>query len=247
MSNPAKILLAYMRCSGISDAKTLAADLDIPIRTIQRLKLECATCANDAISDAAKDANCAIYGVSEAPNAPYMALSRADSINNITTTLEVKEKGSSNEEPKKAKPPKTNLGRGEALQAFEAYNDMALRCGLPQASKMTPDRERKIVARLKDYGLDGWHTAIANVEKSPFLTGQNERGWRASLDFLLQPNSFSKTHDGGYGDGRKAQPMKSTVVEFRPHPQPMKTISEADLHALVLADEAMADGVRVHG
>lgn len=77
LSNPAKILLAYMRCSGISDAKQLATDLDIPIRTIQRLKLECATSANDAISGAdetAKDAKCAINGVEETPIAPDMAL-----------------------------------------------------------------------------------------------------------------------------------------------------------------------------
>lgn len=88
LSNPAKILLAYMRCSGITDAKTLAADLDIAIRTIQRLKLECAgamdgvssdngSCANDAISGAiepANDATCAINGVSDAPNTPDMAL-----------------------------------------------------------------------------------------------------------------------------------------------------------------------------
>jgi hypothetical protein len=76
MSNPAKILLAYMRCSGISDAKQLATDLDIPIRTIQRLKLECATSANDAISGAANDAKCAISGGSKAPIAPDMALAR---------------------------------------------------------------------------------------------------------------------------------------------------------------------------
>jgi len=90
ISNPAKLLLAYMRCSGITDAKTIAADLDIPLRTIQRLKLECATYANDAISGVSSvdqhNATCAISGVFEAPNAPYMALSRADSNNNITNT-----------------------------------------------------------------------------------------------------------------------------------------------------------------
>jgi hypothetical protein len=65
LSNPAKILAAYMRCSGISDAKQLAADLDIPLRTIQRLKLECATSANDA--------SCAISGAPSTPLTPDMA------------------------------------------------------------------------------------------------------------------------------------------------------------------------------
>jgi hypothetical protein len=89
LSNPAKILFGYMRASGITDAKQLATDLDIPLRTIQRLKLECASVvdanakrANDAISGAANDAKRAISGVFEAPKAPDMA-PRADI--NITT------------------------------------------------------------------------------------------------------------------------------------------------------------------
>jgi hypothetical protein len=93
----------------------------------------------------------------------------------------------------------------ECLRAFEAYNSLALRVAIPQAAKLTPDRQRKISARLKEYGQDGWDKALANLERSAFLTGTNDRGWRATLDFLLQPASFSKLHDGGYGNGRHAK------------------------------------------
>jgi hypothetical protein len=92
LSNPGKLLRAYMQATGIYCAKTLADSLGIKLRTIQRLKLEIATCANDAkcaIYGAANSANDAIYGVSEAPVAPDMALScvRVED-NNITTNLE---------------------------------------------------------------------------------------------------------------------------------------------------------------
>lgn len=90
----------------------------------------------------------------------------------------------------------------DALRAFEAYNETALRCALPQASKLTPDRRRKIIARLKEYGPDGWAQALANIEKSKFLTGGTDAGFRADLDFMLQAKSFGKLHDGGYGNGR---------------------------------------------
>lgn len=90
----------------------------------------------------------------------------------------------------------------KALDAFTAYNDTALKCGLPQAVKLTPDRQRKILARLRDYGMDGWCRALANLEMSGFLTGQNDSGWRADLDFVCQARSFGKLHDGGYGNGR---------------------------------------------
>lgn len=99
-------------------------------------------------------------------------------------------------------PPKGGPTQMDALRAFESYNALAIRIGIPQAAKLTPDRQRKIIARLRDYGLEGWDQALANVERSSFLTGTNDRGWRASLEFLLQAASFAKVHDGGYGNGR---------------------------------------------
>jgi hypothetical protein len=65
ISNPAKLLRKVMQITGIGCAKTLAADLGIPLRTIQRLRLEIAdaTCANDAISGGATHATSAINGV----------------------------------------------------------------------------------------------------------------------------------------------------------------------------------------
>jgi hypothetical protein len=99
LSNPAKILAAYMRCSGITDAKQLAADLDIPVRTIQRLKMECAisgasdavsTHANDAISGVSESATCAKRAMDGATDAAKCAISGVSRVednkyNNILT------------------------------------------------------------------------------------------------------------------------------------------------------------------
>lgn len=115
------------------------------------------------------------------------------------------------EEEKNPLPPKGGPSPMDALRAFEAYNATALKTGLPQASHLTPDRQRKIIARLRDYGSEGWDKALANIERSSFLTGKNDRAWRASLEFLLQPASFAKVHDGGYGNGRHADPPKKTT------------------------------------
>lgn len=40
LSNSAKLLSGYMKATGVSDAKTIADDLEIPLRTVLRLKLE---------------------------------------------------------------------------------------------------------------------------------------------------------------------------------------------------------------
>lgn len=91
--------------------------------------------------------------------------------------------------------------RPEAL-AVKAYNAMADRAGLAQVQKLHDTRKAKLRARLKDCGgLEGWSVALAKVEASPFLTGQNDRGWRADFDFLMRESSFTKLMEGAY-DGR---------------------------------------------
>lgn len=70
LSNPAKMLRHIMATTGVHDVKTLASILDIPVRTIQRLKLEVAVgaSANDAINGAANDATGATDGATGAAN-----------------------------------------------------------------------------------------------------------------------------------------------------------------------------------
>lgn len=85
--------------------------------------------------------------------------------------------------------------------AFNAYNEMAERLGLPVAKVLSKTRAAGIKARLKDAGgIDGWRTALAKTEASPHCNGANDRGWRADLDFLLQQKSFTRLMEGSYDD-----------------------------------------------
>lgn len=87
-------------------------------------------------------------------------------------------------------------------QAFEAWNDLASELGLPKAQILTAERRRKIKSRLNECGgLDGWRDALAKIRGSPLCRGENDRGWRADLDFLLQRKSFTRLMEGSY-DGR---------------------------------------------
>ncbi|NOU07660.1 MAG: hypothetical protein HOO99_15910, partial [Hyphomicrobiaceae bacterium] len=104
-----------------------------------------------------------------------------------------------------AKSEAPSYGRHQALDAFALYNDLALKCGLPQAAKLTPQREKAVIARLKTYGIEGWLKALVKIEKSSFLRGRNDRNWRADLDFLLQASSFDKVIDGRYDDPNLAK------------------------------------------
>ena len=85
ISNSAKLLGGYMVATGITDAKTIAETLNIPLRTVQRLKLEYATCATGGVLVCANSANDATGGVSESAKcATGGVLTRVED-NNITT------------------------------------------------------------------------------------------------------------------------------------------------------------------
>jgi len=86
-------------------------------------------------------------------------------------------------------------------KAFENFNQAAGILGLPRAQKLTADRSRKLAARLREHGLETWNRGLELLAESPFLLGDNKRGWRADFDFLLSPKSFNKLIEGAYAGG----------------------------------------------
>src|SRR5262245_41838012 len=103
-----------------------------------------------------------------------------------------------------------------ALEAFELYNEMAQRIGLPLAKTLTPQRRKSMMARMREHGgIEAWKTALANIERSKFLQGSNDRGWIATLDFLIQASRFTKVVEGAYGNGAHADAEPAKTWEER--------------------------------
>ena len=80
----------------------------------------------------------------------------------------------------------------------EAWNELAEAKGLAKVVRVTDSRRKQIQARLKEYEPDDWSKALTAIYKSKFLCGENDRGWKADFDFLLQPKSFVKLVEGAY-------------------------------------------------
>jgi hypothetical protein len=111
--------------------------------------------------------------------------------------------------PPKAKPKQqeaphqTSFLPDPTAEAVDLYNAAAERAGLPKAMKINDTRKTKLKQRINDAGgLEGWKAALAKLEASPHCTGNNDRGWRADLDFLLHDKSFTRLMEGSY-DARK--------------------------------------------
>jgi DNA-binding transcriptional ArsR family regulator len=56
----------------------------------------------------------------------------------------------------------------------------------PAQYKLTPKRKTKIKARLRDCGQEVLTKAIDNVAASDFYRGDNDRNWKADLDFITR-------------------------------------------------------------
>ena len=93
-------------------------------------------------------------------------------------------------------------------EAVRLYGVVAERRGLPKVARLTPDRRTKIRLRLEDAGgIEGWKDALRKLDKSRHCCGDNDRGWRANIDFLLQPSSFTKLIEGCYDGVGQAKPQ----------------------------------------
>ena len=92
--------------------------------------------------------------------------------------------------------PDTLAAQGQRI--VEAWNAMATRAGLARIRLMNLGRSTSLRKRLGDVGVDGMLEAIERVEASAFCRGENDRGWKADFDFILQPKSLTRLLEGGY-------------------------------------------------
>jgi hypothetical protein len=87
---------------------------------------------------------------------------------------------------------------------IEAWNEMAAECGLRLVVVFGKHRRIALTKAIKEFGTQAILDTIRIVGKSSFCHGQNERGWKAKFDFVLQPKSITNALEGVYDDrGRK--------------------------------------------
>ena len=85
------------------------------------------------------------------------------------------------------------------------WNLAAKQMDLPKAVSMSDTRRKHAQALIRKHGRDGFTEAIAAIERSAFLRGENDRGWKADIDFLLQTKSFLKLIEGSYDRSSRAK------------------------------------------
>ena len=87
----------------------------------------------------------------------------------------------------------------DVQRAVDAWNSLI---GVKHVSRIVQDTQRYnwLKIRIRDYGIDEVLKAIGNIRDSPFLLGQNKRGWTITFDWFVRPNNFPKVLDGYYSN-----------------------------------------------
>ena len=87
---------------------------------------------------------------------------------------------------------------------FSEIKDLfnAICISLPSIQKLTNSRKDKVSKRWKEIpDIEQWKQLFRQVECTPFLLGKNDRGWKASFDWLLANDSnYTKVLESQYGN-----------------------------------------------
>ena len=86
------------------------------------------------------------------------------------------------------------------IQLRELWNTATKDTPLSACLRLTPGRITKVQARLAVIPLSDWPAIFARIVASRFCCGQNDRGWIASFDWILQPDTATKVMEGKYDD-----------------------------------------------
>lgn len=92
---------------------------------------------------------------------------------------------------------------------------------IPQCQKLSETRTRQATARLKDRPFVEWRNVISKIDSSDFLRGTNDRGWVATFDWMLQPDSAARVLEGKYDN-------RASNIRAVPRPEPSYDFSWED-------------------
>ena len=96
------------------------------------------------------------------------------------------------------------------VRAFiKFFNDIMANAAIPKIATLSGERLKALHARCREHGKSRVIEVLRRASRIPFLNGAGDKGWVASLDWLLRPNNFSKVMEGAYTDFKPKKPVMS--------------------------------------
>ncbi len=127
-----------------------------------------------------------------------------DKESSINQNKNLENRGIVNGEKKKPLTPPRKL--------FEIY--LAKNQKLPNPNTFSKDRERRCRTRVQTKGfIENFEKAVIQAQNTPFLCGENPRGWRADFDWMTaNDTNILRIIEGKYNNGKAKE---KTIEEVR--------------------------------
>lgn len=74
---------------------------------------------------------------------------------------------------------------------------------MPQVQKITEKREKSIDKFLKEFTIEDFKNICNLANNNSFLTGENERHWKADFDFLMRTDKATNVLEGKYSNSKR--------------------------------------------
>jgi len=107
--------------------------------------------------------------------------------------------------------------------------------------KLRTEWKRKIKTRLREKGwFEDFKEAVAKANETPFCTGDNDRGWKMGLDFLIRDeDGVLKILKGKYSGSKKTKfPVNPAHADGGLKKEPIVLTPEDEEILQKLIDEA---------
>ena len=88
-------------------------------------------------------------------------------------------------------------------EMVELWNSTCALAGLPKIIRLTKTRLNKIRLRIKEYDSNPtfWESLFQRIVHTPFLIGENKRGWRVNADFVFDNDTnIARILEGKYDE-----------------------------------------------
>lgn len=73
---------------------------------------------------------------------------------------------------------------------------------MPQVQKLTDKRKKTIDNFIKEFSEEQFEQICKIANCSNFLTGNNDKGWKADFDFLMRIDKATNILEGKYSDSK---------------------------------------------
>ncbi|HEY1743731.1 MAG TPA: helix-turn-helix domain-containing protein [Granulicella sp.] len=84
---------------------------------------------------------------------------------------------------------------------------------LAEVQKLTPQRQKRLAARIAEgFTLHRLEDVLAKIHATPFLLGDNDRGWRVSFNFVMASDDhITDILEGTYDRASKPKPVRTEM------------------------------------